>query len=222
MMKKLPFVFLFLILLSCEREVENPQVDPGLDYFPLLIGNFWVYEVSERMYFGENDFEDSQYFLKDRIRSLFVNDAGEQVFIVQRERSLDQINWQVEVDYTLVNRDNNLVMNLNNQPIVILAFPPKEGLTWNGNLYRGAEQDEFELIQESSGSSTEQIRVLQENEDDLITFRDIRYDVFQRGIGLTERYSEVLTYCSRNDCLGEQLIDSGRFLNMKLIIYGNE
>ncbi|WP_100627132.1 hypothetical protein [Algoriphagus formosus] len=222
MMKKLPFVFLFLILLSCEREVENPQVDPGLDYFPLFIGNFWVYEVSERTYFGENDFEDSQYFLKDRIRSLFVNDAGEQVFIVQRERSLDQINWQVEVDYTIVIRDNNLVMNLNNQPIVILAFPPKEGLIWNGNLYRGAEQDEFELIQESSGTSAEQIRVLQENEDDLITFRDIRYDVFQKGVGLTERYSEVLTYCSRNDCLGEQLIDSGRFLNMKLITYGNE
>jgi hypothetical protein len=222
MMEKLPFVFILTLLLACNRVVESPRVDIGLDYFPLFIGNYWVYDVSERMYFGENDFEDSRYFLRDRIRSVFVNDAGEQVFIVQRQRSIDKVDWQFEVEYTLVNRHNNLVMNLNNQPIVILIFPPKEGLTWNGNLYRGAEQDEFQLIQESVTTNTTQLRVLQSDDDDLITFRDIRYDVFEKGVGLTERYFEVLTYCSRNDCLGDQLIDSGKIMEMKLINFGNE
>ncbi|MFT4859889.1 MAG: hypothetical protein ACI8SN_001824, partial [Algoriphagus sp.] len=64
------------------------------------------------------------------------------------------------------------------------------------------------------------IRVLQEESDDLITFRDNRYEIYGKGIGLLEKYDEVLTYCSRNDCLGNQLINSGRKIKMELIDYG--
>ncbi len=64
------------------------------------------------------------------------------------------------------------------------------------------------------------VKVIQSEEDDLITLRDQRYEVYLKGVGMTESYYEVLTYCSRNDCLGEQIIDSGRLVRLELIKHG--
>jgi hypothetical protein len=61
--------------------------------------------------------------------------------------------------------------------------------------------------------------VNQEKFDDKITNRDIRYEVFGKGIGLVEKYDEVITYCSRNNCLGQQLINGGRKTHLKLVGY---
>ncbi|TFV97858.1 hypothetical protein E4S40_04240 [Algoriphagus kandeliae] len=223
MKKQVLFLFFpFLFLFSCDREIENPIPTNSFDFFPLLIGNYWTYEVEERIYFGENDFEDDSFFYRDQIRTVYVNDAGEQVFIVRRDKSENNEIWELEVEYTLVIRENNLIMNLQNQPLIVLVYPIKEGVIWNGNKYRDASLDEFELkIENPSSSGNSTVRVIQEDADDLITFRDIRYDVFEENVGLTERYYEVLTYCSRNDCLGDQLIDSGRVTYMKLIEFGD-
>ena len=48
------------------------------------------------------------------------------------------------------------------------------------------------------------------------------HESYEKGIGMVELYYEVLTYCSRNDCLGEQLIDSGSKIHMKLLNYESE
>ena len=98
-----------------------------------------------------------------------------------------------------------------------MVFPPKNGVVWNGNAYRNAAQDDFELV-----NSNTSIRVNQEDSDDLVTYRDIRYEVYDRDVGLVEKYEEVLTYCSRNDCLGDMLIDSGSKTLMKLTDYGKD
>lgn len=224
-MKKqlLLLLFSFTFFFSCDREVELPGSNNSFDFFPLIIGNFWTYEVEERIYFGENDFEDYSFYYRDQIRTVYVNDAGEQVFIVRRDRSEDNENWQFEVEYTLLIRENNLIMNLQNHPLVLLVYPPKDGLVWDGNKYRDATMDDFQLqAEEASNAGNARVRVIQEQADDLITFRDNRYDVFEEKVGLTERYYEVLSYCSRNDCLGDQLIDSGRITYMNLIDFGNE
>jgi hypothetical protein len=72
------------------------------------------------------------------------------------------------------------------------------------------------------GSSDHILRVNQEESDDEITYRDIRYEVFEKGVGMIEKYDEVLTYCSRNECLGDKLIDSGSEVHMKLVEYGKQ
>lgn len=207
-----------LFLQGCEREIEDPQMDPALEYFPLLIGNYWVYEVNELIHFGENDSEESTFFYKDKIRSVYVNDALEQVFIVERSKSEDQENWNLAYEYTLLEREGSLIRTIQNQPLVILPATIAEGSSWNGNLYRSAADDKFQV----NFIKSDELKVDQENEDDQITFRDIRYEIFQKDVGMIELYSEVLTYCSRNDCLGDQLIDSGSRVLMKLVSHGSE
>ena len=217
-------IFSFLILLSffsCERELEEPIQTVGLDYISLRIGSQWEYEVSQTIYFGENDSEDSNFFYRDRIRTVFVNDAKEQVFIIQRNKSEDRSNWVKEKDYTLLVREGNIVRTIDNQPIVILIESIRDGATWDGNKYRSQNSDEF-VAKRVGDTSSEIFQIVQEDSDDQITFRDIRYESYEKGIGMVELYYEVLTYCSRNDCLGEQLIDSGSKIHMKLLNYESE
>ncbi|QYH38335.1 hypothetical protein GYM62_05790 [Algoriphagus sp. NBT04N3] len=217
-------IFSFLILLSffsCERELEEPIQTVGLDYISLRIGSQWEYEVSQTIYFGENDSEDSNFFYRDRIRTVFVNDAKEQVFIIQRNKSEDRSNWVKEKDYTLLVREGNIVRTIDNQPIVILIESIRDGATWDGNKYRSQNSDEF-VAKRVGDTSSEIFQIEQEDSDDQITFRDIRYESYEKGIGMVELYYEVLTYCSRNDCLGEQLIDSGSKIHMKLLNYESE
>ncbi|WP_425638365.1 hypothetical protein ACPUEN_03095 [Algoriphagus yeomjeoni] len=219
MKRKLPLVLLLILTLftSCDRELEDSQADLGYEFQPLEVGLFWVYEVDQTIYFGENDSEQELFFYKDRIRSFYTNAEGELVFIVNRTKSSDEITWTKVLEYTLIQRDFSLVRTIENQPLVALVFPPKDGKVWNGNIYRDEVADDFELI--NSGNS---IRVNQEDSDDEVTYRDIRFEIYDLGIGLVEKYDEVLTYCSRNDCLGDKLIDSGFKVQMKLTDYGKD
>ena len=77
--------------------------------------------------------------------------------------------------------------------------------SWN-HKYRGPGNNEFK----DSGTTTiEETALIQEQ------IRNVGKLVVTEG-----HFSEVLTYCSRNDCLGQQRVDSGEKLHLKIINYG--
>jgi hypothetical protein len=222
-----PYLFALLVLFSaCDQEKETPTLNLEQEYQPLGIGLFWIYSVEETIYFGENDAETSDFFYRDLVRSSYLNAENEMTYIVQRSKSSDRLNWIVELEYTLIQRDKKLVRTIQNQTVVPLIFPPLLGNIWNGKAYQAEGEDDFEisLIESVTLPTDEQVtavRVDQENLDDQITIRDIRFESFGKGVGLVEKYDEVVTYCSRNDCLGQQLISSGSKTHLKLVEYGS-
>ena len=229
MIKRLPLVFIlfFLILSGCEEEIESPELDLELDYQPLELGNFWIYDVDQTVYFGENDSESSRFFFRDKIRGSYLNAEREIVFILERSKSTNQTDWTKELEYTIVSRDNSIIRTINNEAVIALVFPPEEGKIWNGKSYQAEGDDDFEIDlvgpSEIPGfENTLSLRVNQENLDDKVTVRDVRYEIFGKGVGLLEKYDEVITYCSRNDCLGDQLIDGGSKTHLKLVEYGKD
>lgn len=225
MIKRLPILILTLSMLfvACDQEKEFPSFELEQDYQPLGIGFFWIYAVEETIFFGENDSESNQFFYRDRIRTSYLNAQNEVTFIVERSKSSNRQNWALELEYTMVYRDKILLRTINNEPVVALVFPAIEGRVWNGKVYQAEGNDDFEIIRVQplipGFENIDAVRVNQEDLDDKITIRDIRYDVFGKGVGLLEQYVEVNTYCSRNDCLGQQLIDGGSKTHLKLIAY---
>ncbi|MDO8968126.1 hypothetical protein [Algoriphagus sp.] len=220
------YLFVFLVFgVACEENIETPNLDLELEYQPLEIGKFWIYGVDETIYFGENDSETEQYFYRDRIRSRYLNEQNEFNYIVERSKSQNRSNWVFELEYIMIHRDKVLLRTINNQPLVALVFPPILGKIWNGKIYQAEGKDDFEIVELGAGNlpgfeGVPLVRVDQENLDDKITIRDLRYEIFGKEIGLLEKYDEVLTYCSRNDCLGKQVIDSGNKTHLKLLEYG--
>jgi hypothetical protein len=222
----LPVLSLFFILFcnSCIN-TETPKTDFGLDYQPLEVGLFWEYAVEETEVFGERDEESRSYFLKDEVDYFFINAQNEQVFVIKRSVSADKQTWVQEGNYALQVRNNTLIRNYQNTQTVNLVFPPVKGLKWDGMVLNARDADQFEIdfvgnITLGQQTFNRVVRVLQEEEDDLITFKDNRYEVYAKGIGLIEHYYEVFTYCSRSDCLGKQLVDSGLLRHMTILGYG--
>ncbi len=210
---------------ACNEEIEAPNSELEHDYQPLAIGNFWIYQVEETIYYGENDAEDSQFFYRDLVRTFYINAENEVTYVIARSKSEDRLTWTPELEYSMVYRDQILLRTIDNTPLAALVFPPKQGKVWNGKVYQAEGVDDFEIDQIGTSSipGFENItvaRVNQEDLDDKITVRDIRFEIFGKGIGLMEKYDEVLTYCSRNDCLGNQLIDSGSKTHLTLVEYG--
>jgi hypothetical protein len=204
---------------------EAPTTDFGLDYQPLQVGLFWEYAVEETEIFGERDEESRSYFLKDEVDYFFLNAQNEQVFVLKRSKSVDKQTWIQEGNYALQVRNYTLIRNYQNTQTVNLLFPPVKGVKWDGMVLNSKDADEFEIdfagnITVGQQTFSRAIRVLQEEDDDLITFRDNRYEVYAKGVGLIEQYYEVFTYCSRSDCLGKQLIDSGLLRHMTILGYG--
>lgn len=221
------YLLLVLLLLACGEKIESPESDLQRDFQPLEIGNFWIYQVDETIHYGENDSESSSYFYRDLIRGSYLNAENEVVYIVSRSRSEDRVSWTLDLEYTQLYRDRILLRTTDNSPLAALVFPPELGRLWNGKAYQAEGDDDFEIdgLGPSSLPGFEEVtavRVNQENLDDKITIRDIRYEIYGKGVGLLEKYDEVLTYCSRNDCLGNQLIDGGSKTHLTLIDYGKE
>jgi len=225
-MRKFYIVLIFFasLLVSCS-EVEETQPDLGYNYQPLAVGKFWVYAVTETIYFGEADAETSHYYYRDQIQSDYSDVEGEQVFLVVREKSLDNENWQPEKSYTMKISKGSLIRFQDNRFLVALVFPPHPLKRWNGNVLNVDQDDDFQIqvvaqYQLDDDQYQDVVKVVQQEEDDRIILRDNRYEVYAKEIGLLESYYEVLNYCSRNDCLGQEIVEAGRFIHLKLIQHG--
>jgi hypothetical protein len=223
-MRRVVYLFLFFsfpFILACDEEFEPVSQDLEFGFQPLKLGNYWIYEVEETIHFGENDFETTDFFYRDRIRSTYLNDARELVYIVERSKSTNRQTWVKQLDFTLQIKNNSLLRTVDNRTVVALVFPPSLGLKWNGMAFQAQGNDEFEIesVNSSSSGLMDIVRVNQQDLDDKVTIRDVRFEVFQKEVGLIEKYDEVISYCSRNNCLGQQLIDGGSKVRMKLIEY---
>ncbi len=223
MRKSLSF-WILIFLWACQEKEELPT-DLGHDYTPLGVDRFWVYKVNETVYFGEEDSETTTFFYRDVVTDSYIGNHGGLVYVVNRQKSTTQSEWKNDLVYSLQIRNNALLRTMDNEQLVVLVFPPEDHKRWDGNIYNNSSVDEFEMNLLSGYGLEGKLyqsasQVIQEDDDDGITVRNKRFEVYARGVGLVEHYSEVLTYCSRNDCLGEQIIDSGRFIHLKLIDNG--
>ncbi|WP_051160350.1 hypothetical protein [Cyclobacterium qasimii] len=215
---------LLIFMGSCTEEQEDPEVITST-YYPLAIGNFWDYSVDETIYYGEEDFETESYFYRDEIADFYLNEDKDLVYLFHRKKSLNKTDWTNEVVYTATFSNNRIIKQYNNLQEIILVYPLAVDFSWNGNALNNNLPESYFI--ESTGSYIlnefafpDAVKVRVSEEDDLITIRDNRYAVFANSIGLVESYYEVFQYCSRNDCLGEQIIQEGRFTHLRLINYG--
>lgn len=219
-------LLLGIFAMGCEVLREEPAALTST-YFPLAIGNFWEYRVDNTRYFGEEDFESSEFFYRDEIVDQALNRDDELEFRVRRQYSEDRNRWIDESSYTLTFSGNRIIRHDNNQQDIVLIYPVKSENEWDGNAYNSRSPTYFFIERMGdylleNNYFTETATVRQSEEDDLITLRDIRYEVYGKGVGLIESYYEVFRYCSRNECLGEQIIQEGRFTHLKLITYGKD
>ena len=231
---------------TCSKDLE-PKLQEGLEYIPLQVGNYWVYNVTKKTFTSNYSFspiieyyedysDTSIYQLKEKISDQFESLSGETTYSIERyfrkntteEWSLDSV-WQCKI------KDNLFVRNENNINYVKLSFPVFLGKNWDvdalNTIYRVDSGDcslanyKEEKSYQNSALNLENVLVVEYCMDTtaLKSFTELEY--YAQNIGLVYKKLHKFEYCQTTDtatnisCDGLNIIESGIKLELELIEY---
>ena len=227
------FKILFLLALvfaACEQVSIFPDnTRTGYDYFQLSPGQYRIYDVFRINYnfVGEND--TSRFELKQLVESVYLNQEGDSAYVIQNfHRQNKEELWKLDSIQHIRLNTRQLIKQSNNQSIVKLVFPVGEGITWDSNLLNTAPADSFRMVnvhqpfQVLDSLYEQTLTVLQQNVLDTIVRQNVQQEVFALQTGPVYRIRKILNYCATSDCIGQGIITTGIFEEMKLTSFGKE
>jgi hypothetical protein len=224
---RLIFYFLFASFIAgCVSEEEPDPVRVGYSYFPLELGSYIDYQVTEEVYIASGSVTTENYLLRSQIVDSFPNDAGSTTYIIHRFRkATEEDSWEFSETWSARRDEIKGVTVEGNIPYQSLSFPVRNGLRWDGNNLNAEFPDtytlenlgtEYIIPDVATGSS---LTVVQEDLLDLIIEKeDTRYEIYMQDIGLVEKVIRELNLCTGNGCPGG--IESGKIFVQKAIGYG--
>lgn len=206
-------------------------------YFPLRKGWYQLYSVDEIVYtLGEP--ETLAYDLRVVVADSFANDLGGYTYVLHRSRrNAGAAAWQNLDTWSVRLTSQDVIVNEENTPYVMLRFPFSEGSTWNGNAYNNeinpntnTPEDLYTLSDIGKayvvGDKTfnDCATVTMEDNEEFIVYFDKRIAVYSRGIGLVYQETTQLHYCTDTDqgCIGQQIVESGIIYKQTIQDYGME
>ena len=197
-----------VLAISCESPPEPKVIDIGVQYFPMKVGMYHIYDVYDIQYkLGVPD--TFQYELKTHVVDSFMALNGKYRYVIYRStRESASDNWTYLDTWSAQVDNNEAVLTKGNISFVQLMFPVKQGLSWNGNKYNTVKYDleEFDSYAISNVDTVfvndhekfiNCITVVEEAETERIILYDVRYAIYAPGVGLVYEESNQLNYyCS--------------------------
>jgi hypothetical protein len=224
-------VFLFLgILFSCETSELSPGDSPtGQEYFPIQVGNFWVYRVDTTQYTFAGEVKKGSYFLKEVISDSLPDQEGSKVFRIEIYKTLDTTKaWEIDSVWVVRVGNDKIIRTENNRPFVKLLFPLREGSRWDGNQYN-TNQDSNSVFwytlrnlgvyRRFQNQEIETVEVVQKIDSNCVN-NSYYSEVYYKNIGLGFRRKSFLEYDSCTQAIPD--IEQGKTVDYNLISYGKQ
>jgi hypothetical protein len=212
-------------LLACESSQDQlPTV--GYDYFPLEIGRYIIYDVSESNYSLTSPVSTKTYQLKETITSQFVDLTGRETYKIERSRRTTEAQaWQTDSVFTAQLSTDRAIKTEGNQSYIKILFPIRKGQKWNGNLLNAQNTTNYEIDDVARSikigiNSFDNVLSVKQKADSSAVSLDKRTELFAQNIGLIFKESTQFFYCYETNCLGKGKIDYGTSKIMKIISYG--
>jgi hypothetical protein len=219
---------LVLFLSSCSKLAEVKPGQLGYEFFPLEVGHYTLYDLTDVTYSLTSAPVTRRYQVKEVVADTFTDLTGKASYRIERfSRPQAGSAWVLDSVWTARRSATQAIRVENNIPFVKIVFPVSDGLKWNGNVYNDREADEFRLKDVSKPFTVdgqpfdETLTVLQSTDSSLVG-QDKRIEVYARNIGLIYHEKLIVQYCSDSQCLGQGQIDFGTRRTQKIIGYGNE
>lgn len=134
-------IFAALLLLTatgCRHEIETYSSEPLSGYLPLAVGKYIIYELDSTVFtnFGRN-IEVHRYQEKNVVDAPFTDNLGRAGFRLIRyvRDSAGTQPWVNTGTYYITPTEKTIEVVENNQRVVRLIQPIREGTTWHGNQY---------------------------------------------------------------------------------------
>lgn len=203
----------------------------GLSFYPLTVGNYWIYDVDMIEYLPLGN-DTSSFQVREVISDSIVTDLGEVTYLLNKEVRLDTLSpWRVDSLFSVRKSNQFVARTENNVTTVKLVFPVAVEVEWNPNALNNNGQSTYRYVLASDEDVAlsslafdidNAVKVVQSDIVSPIIGTDQRSEVYVDDVGLIKRDQLVLELCtSESDCetLGE--IISGVFLSQLLIEYGS-
>lgn len=233
-MKGSVVIFCFSILLSgCSTSHEVPISDQS--YFPLRVGNFQIYQVSQtailRTSCDDNGQTVKNYQIKEWVTDSAKNAEGGYTYTIHRYgRPDDTQPWVNIVTWTARTNSSGVIANEDNTSYVKFIFPLVEKTTWNINSYNnlGADYDTLRNLRQpftlTSGQKFQNTFSARYDNGEYIISHEKHVDVYASSIGLIYKEIVDLHYFDNTSdpCFGQQVPKSGMIYLQSLISYGHQ
>lgn len=130
-MRNLLCLLLLVSCAACNEETEQRDIDYGYDYYPLSVGNEWVYAYDSVIVQRQLNTTDTlRGFLRER---LFEEADSTGEYRIERDwRREDSMPWQLTDIWSIRLEENRLVKKEENLPFIKLVFPVRDGDRWDG------------------------------------------------------------------------------------------
>lgn len=241
--KMLCWVILAFVVVSCDESYVTPDPEArGLNYYPLQVGDYRVYDVTDIEY-QNNEPTEKHFQMREWVADSFMDQTNVLTYkIIRSVRPDAQSEWQDDSVMTVTKDEKMVILTKDNTKYIKLVFPVEEGKTWIGDLYNSHVIIEDEPNPYLSKESYQYLNVDQpfdtetENFDKTVTIIqgepkldpeysvfDDRKEVYARGIGKIYRLFHRLSFdeCSSGNCPnGEGYILDGHKRTEVLIDYG--
>ena len=218
--------FVLAGLWSCDNDSGvEPAFGTGHDFFPLDPELVRIYQVEEISFFPSLD--TAQFQLRMQVVDSFQNQAGGFTYIQHLStRSTASDHWQFLTAWSARLEENRAIQTEENVSFVKLFFPIEENREWDGNAFNVSDGDTYQMIDLFSSYVTPKqdtipntLTVLQEDNQDFIVSLDQRKEIYAQDIGLVFKEVVLLNYCTNPNCIGQQIVESGRKLTQYLLEY---
>ena len=209
-------IFLVVVLLasifsSCgDEEVVLDPLKTGQAYYPMEVGTYWVYNVTETTY-RNNVPTKANFQTRELVKGVSKDQAGKEWFTIEVSKRLTaNDSWLVMGTKTISKTVNDIQLQENNRTTVLMIFPVTEGKEWNPNAYNkdynfeDEPQNQSRYVYQNVGGSFEKssktypntVKVSKELSpaDDLINEVEI-YEIFAAELGPVYRYTKDRYNC---------------------------
>lgn len=198
-----------------------------LSYFPLRVGNFQIYQVSETDFQNTSCSDTSEpptkiYELKVVTYDSTKNAEDGYTYLIHRyTRSDSTQRWEDLDTWSARVTSNRVIVNEGNTPYVKMVFPLVDNSAWNGNLYNNLKDPSnldygiyhvknlgrsYQLSGGKKYSNT--LTVIQADNRDFVVTQDKGFEVYAPSVGLIYREITHLEYL-QPFCPGRQTVASG-------------
>ncbi|HRE74381.1 MAG TPA: hypothetical protein PK798_11140 [Flavobacteriales bacterium] len=225
MRNKLLLFSLLLALSACRREEDPALSDLGYSYFPLEVGKYVIYSVTEIDVDAPiSRFDTTRYQIKEKLESVFTDNAGQPCIRVERYRRPTPANpWVINDVWYFYRNERNAQKVEENERFIRLSFPINYDARWNGNAFLPA--DEWIYRYENIGVSysnpyqtfSKTVEVNQRFRYNFVEYENCR-EIYADGIGMVYK-QYIVTTINNGDSTS---INRGKLLHQYAIDYGLE
>lgn len=223
----IPFMAIWFLMACTEKTISPDDNRLGLEYYPLEIGQYRIYDVDEILY-SISSFDTLQYQLRESVVDAFENAEGTTTYTIHRQKRDDeQAAWQLDSVWTARKTSTLAISVENNVSLIKMVFPIENDLSWDSNKFNQSGEKRFTYdLNVADTTLADQkheglVKVVQSEIEENIVNRDERYEIFAPNVGLIIKHGIRLSFCTV-DCPAQKTIVAGRFIQQTLFSYGKE